>query len=384
MQILDPGEERPTGPGPEGPGGIREQRALQLAGLAVERYGLPDARVCLLRQGFKQVFRVTSPTGGEFTLRMYSSPPAADGPRTRDDRSRTDVDLRRPQTIRAQLEWLSSLRRDTGLLVPEPVSTADGSPVGYVSFRDLPLGRRVLRRVSRRYKDVYRPDHPGRHSVLLRWVPGERKEDLAPADLLSVGSFVARLHDHAEGYPVAEASSLPRWDWRWPFGESAPVWREGEAFYSPGEMAVFEAASQRVAEDLRTLGEGRDVFGTIHRDLQPDNLVFHGARVGALDFDLCGLGHYLLDLSTLAVSLRVHYADRHEALQDALLEGYAKDRPLPPDYRRYLRTFSAMLATASINRALVLLASGAPPGQSGRGPHFLSNQVKRVDRLLEE
>lgn len=315
---------------------------------------------------------------------MYSSPPGADDPRAQDDRSSTGVDLRRPRTIRAQLEWLSSLRRDTGLLVPEPVPTADGSPVGYVSFRDLPPSRRLLRRVSRGHKDVYRPDHPGRRSVLLRWVPGERKKDLVPADLLSVGSFVARLHDHAEGYPVAGASSLPRWDWRWPFGESAPVWREGEAFYSPGEMAVFEAASQRVAEDLRTLGEGRDVFGTIHRDLQPDNLVFHGARVGALDFDLCGLGHYLLDLSTLIVSLRVHHAGGHEALREALLEGYANDRPLPPDHRRYFRTFSAMLATASANRALVLLASGDPPRGPGRGPRFLSNLVKRLDRLLEE
>lgn len=327
---------------------------------------------------------MASPTEGAFALRMYSRPPDGEEAGSDDARSGTGAGLRRPETIRSQLEWLASLQRETDLLVPEPVPAADGSVVGYVSFRDLPASRRLLRRVSRRYRDVYHPDHPGRHCVLLRWVPGERKKDLGPADLSSVGSFVARLHDHAARHPVAGASSLPRWDWRWPFGESAPVWREGAAFYSPGEMAIFEAASRRVDEDLRALGEGRDVFGTIHRDLQPNNLVFRGAEVGALDFDLCGLGHYLLDLSVMVVYLKAHHAERHEALQEALLGGYASERPLPPDHQRYLRTFAAMLATASANRALDLLASGVPPSRSGRGPRFLTNLAKRVDGLLEE
>jgi aminoglycoside phosphotransferase (APT) family kinase protein len=47
------------------------------------------------------------------------------------------------------------------------------------------------------------------------------------------------------------------------------------------------------------LGERREVFGPIHCDLNLSNLVFSRAGVGVLDFDLSGLGHYLLDLAAL-------------------------------------------------------------------------------------
>lgn len=326
---------------------------------------------------------MASPTKGDFSLRMYSPPDTTEA-RPDDVRAGIGTHLRGPRTLRAQLDWLSSLRRETDLLVPEPVPAPGGSVMEYVSFGDLPTSRLLLRKVSRRYRDAYHPDHPGRHCVLLRWVTGEHAEDPSPADLSSVGSFVARLHDHAERHPVADTSPLPRWDWHWPFGPSAPLWKEGEDFYAPGEMSVFEAAARRARDDLRALGEGEDVFGPIHRDLQPGNLVFNGGEVGAIDFDLCGLGHYLLDLGVTIVSLETHHKDRHEAMRDALLGGYANERSLPSDYERHLRTFAAMMATASANRALSLLASGVPPSRSRRGPRFLSNLVKRLDGLLEE
>ena len=361
---------------------IRERRAIRLAEIAVGRYGLRDARLHLLRQGFKQVFRVTSPTGGEFALRAYSPPHAEPHP---DERAGTGAHLRSPRTIRAQLDWLSSLHNETDLPVPEPIPTPDGPLTEYVSFQDLARRRRWLRKVFRRYRDAYHPDHPGRNFALLRWVPGEqRTKDLTPADLSSVGSFVARLHDHAERHPVAGASALPRWDWHWPFGASAPVWSEGRAFYSSGEMEVFEAAARRAWDDLRILGEGKNVFGHIHRDLQPDNLVFRDGEVGAIDFDLCGLGHYLLDLDVMLTAVRIHYGDRHDAMRGAFLEAYDRRRTFPADHERHLRTFSAMMATASANRALALRAAGVPPRLSGRGPRFLSNLVRRLDGLLEE
>ncbi len=385
MQVLECDDnELSSGHRREDPGGIRERRAIRLAELAVGRYGLHDASLRLLRQGFKQVFHVSSPTRGEFALRAYSPPHAGAGPRS-DERAGTGADLRSPRTIRAQLDWLSSLHDRTDLLVPEPMPASDGSLTVHVSFQDLAWRRRWLRKVLRRYRDAYHPDHPGRNFALLRWVPGEqRAESLSPADLSAVGSFVARLHDHAERHPAADTSPLPRWDWHWPFGASAPVWSEGEAFYSSGELEVFEAAARRARDDLQILGEGENVFGPIHRDLQPSNLVFRSGEVGAIDFDLCGLGHYLLDLDIMLIALRIHHEDRYDAMRDAFLEAYDSRRTLPADHERYLRTFSAMMVVASANRALALRAAGVPPQQLGRRPRFLSNLVKRLDGLLEE
>ena len=110
--------------------------ARRLAETALERYGLWNARLDLLRHGFTQVFRVVSPAGDEFALRMYRLP-REDASRP-DARGRTGAALRSPETLRQQATWLSALRRETNLLVPEPISAADGSLVGWVSAGETP------------------------------------------------------------------------------------------------------------------------------------------------------------------------------------------------------------------------------------------------------
>jgi hypothetical protein len=355
---------------------VQRLRATKLAEAALERYGLGDARLHFLRQGFVQVFRVVSPTEGECALRMYSAPPVGS-----EAGLRTSARLRSPDTLQSQLLWLSALGRETDLLVPEPVALPDGSLIGYVSFDDLPLRRRFLRRAWRRYRDTYHPGHPGRYCVLLGWVPGRHKraDDLTPADLSLLGSYVAGLHRHAEQYSVPQGAALPRWDWEWPFGESVPLWNKGEAFYSSSEMAVFEEIARRTRQDLEGLGHGSDVFGLIHRDLKLDNVVFHGRRVGAIDFDMCGLGHYLLDLAVPLDGLRLHYSDRFKPMREALFEGYESVRRLPQNYEGHLKTFAAMLRVASTHRDLTLLGSEATRHQS-RGHGFLRNSVTWLQR----
>lgn len=354
----------------------QRQRASKLAEVALQRYGLGDARLHFLRQGFVQVSRVVSPTKGEFTLRLYSLPPVGS-----EAGLRTGLRLRSPNTLLSQLMWLKALGRETDLPVPEPLALADGSLMGYVSFDDLPLHRQFLRRVWRRYRDTYHPQHPGRYCVLLRWVPGEHKsgEDLKTEDVFLLGSYIARLHRLAEGYRVPEGAIFPRWDWEWPFGESVPLWNEGEAFYSSSEMAVFAETAQRTRQDLKSLGYGSDVFGLIHRDLNLNNVMFDGRRVGAIDFDMCGLGHYLLDLAVPLHGLRLRHADRFESMREALFEGYESVRPLPANHGGLLRTLAAMLRVAAINRDLILLASEATRHES-RGPGFLRNSVPWLQR----
>lgn len=319
--------------------GVRLERAATLAGLALRRYGLRDARLRPLGNGgFKQVFSVESPTRGRFILKTYGAPPKVGESERTDPRYRTERGLRSPETLRAQLHWLSALGRETDLAVPVPVALPDGSLVGRVSFADLPPLRSLLRRVSARHRDLYPPDHPPRHFTLLRWVPGENREQPTASDLSGIGRLAAWLHDHAGRYRPPDASALPRWDWAWPFGASAPLWESGEAFYSAREMEVFGEAAGRVREDLDGLGYGDEVFGPIHRDLTLKNLLF-GTRqeeVRVTDFDQCGLGHFLFDLSVVLRALLPawRHAGRPEGTQgralEALLEGYGGAGSLPP------------------------------------------------------
>lgn len=364
---------------------------MGLAGLALGRYGLRDARLRPLSHGFKEVFLVESPTRGRFVLRTYGVPPKVGEEEGSDPRYRTGPGLRSPETIEEQLLWLSALKRETDLTVPEPVPLPDGSLVGEVSFADLPPLRALLRRVSARHRELYRPDHPPRHFALLRWVPGEPKEDPTDDDLWRVGRLAAGLHDHAEDYRPPDPSALPRWDWGWPFGASAQLWREGEAFYSAGEMAVFEEVSRRVRENLDGLGHGSGVFGLIHRDLTLDNLLFGGpggaSPVAVTDFDQCGLGHYLFDLVVVLRTLRARwrragYAPELEEgrIREPLLAGYESVRNLPPNHERLLGAFDAMQKVAAVNRTLELRASPVAAHQA-RGDKFLRQSVVWLTRI---
>jgi Ser/Thr protein kinase RdoA (MazF antagonist) len=112
-------------------------------------------------------------------------------------------------------------------------------------------------------------------------------------------------------------------------------------------MAVFEAAAQRVHEDLQELGYDRDAFGAIHRDLHLRNILFHSGRVGVVDFDLCGLGHYLFDLAVLLNALRLsalrsQRPDRFWNMRETFFEHYERECLLSEGYRRYLMMFHAM------------------------------------------
>lgn len=376
----------------EAENGARLERAAALAGLALGRYGLRDARLRPLSHGFKQVFLVESPSRGRFVLKMYGIPPKVEEDERSDPRYRTGPGLRAPETIGAQLLWLSALGRETDLAVPEPVPLPDGSLIGEVSFADLPPLRSLLRRVSARHRKLHPSDHPPRHFALLRWVPGEHKRDPTAADLSRVGRLAAGLHDHAEGYRPPDPSALPRWDWGWPFGVSAPLWEAGEAFYSAGEMAVFEEASRRVRENLEGFGYGGGVFGLIHRDLTLKNLLFGASdaatrqAVGATDFDQCGLGHYLFDLAVVLRTLRARWRRAgylselsEERVQESLLAGYEGVRGLPPGHERLLGTLDVMQRVAAVNRTLELRVSPAAAHEA-RGEKFLRQSVAWLER----
>jgi Ser/Thr protein kinase RdoA (MazF antagonist) len=172
-----------------GPRRNHERLATRLAEGALEHYGLRGAHLDLLSGGFAQVYRVQTEPGERFVLRLYGLPRADEGALRADPRLRTGPGRRSLGTLRSQVSWLTALRRETGLLVPEPIPTLGGALVGRVSVE----GART-----------------GRHCSLARWVPGTHKgRDLSPADLELVGSFVARMHGHAERYPLPEPSALP-------------------------------------------------------------------------------------------------------------------------------------------------------------------------------
>lgn len=292
------------------------------AEVALERYDLRGARLDFLKKGRERwLFRVSHPFGGDFLLRIYQP-----------NYVKQDQLLRAERMLHSQLLWLEALRKEMGLSVPDPISAIDGQ-----------LTNRIF--VEGSLKPWI--------SVLLRWVPGRSKGlgKMDPADLSMVGSYMARLHWHSERYSVPKDFVRPRWDWDGLSGELRPLWKAGKKLYSESEMTLFHTTAEHIQRNLGELRESSEVFGMIHRDLNPGNLIFHEGNVSAIDFDCCGWGYYLYDLALPLLSLEKRHGDRCEPLQNALLEGYQRVRPLSESYiRKYLDTFIAMRMLARVTR----------------------------------
>lgn len=315
-------------------------QATKLAAAALEHYELPDLGLRMIRQmPRKLLFRVSSPKRGNFLLRMYASPNV----RNVVDETKPHAVLRSEAGLRSQMLWLSDLRRTMRLPVSEPVAMPDGSLVGNAYTEDVTAPRKFT-------------------FVLLRWIPGEEKlNDFSVPEAFSLGTYIARLHRHAEQYAIPEDFVRPRWDWRHMFGASSPLWSVGPLLFSGEEMEVLRAKAERVGRDLQYIGEPRDAFGIIHSDLHPGNLLSHEGILYALDFDHCGWGYYMYDLTMSYMGLG-RFKARSEEMGEALFAGYQQERPIPRDQLSRFEAFRTMCLAARVIPAFARLKN-VPPGE---------------------
>ena len=291
-------------------------RLRRLGRTALASYGLEDARLTLLRYEQNTTFRVDA-RGGPYVLRI--------------NRPRVHT----PDTIGSEMAWLSALRRDTDLGVPEPVTARDGSLI--VVARD--------------------PGAPEPHvCVLLRWLEGRFIDQrLTSAHLQRVGALEGHLQQHAASWTRPSGFLRPRVDTLTEaakidsMAQSAAVARHGdhpapedgdrsqqlvEGLVSTDAAAIFARALEIVWATTRKLAKETDAFGLIHGDLHHENFLFHRSEARAIDFDDCGWGFHLYDLAVTLSELVGR--QRYDELRDALVEAYVRIRPLPHDYAVHL------------------------------------------------
>jgi len=322
------------------------RRMHDLGEQALEAFGVAGARLSLLEHKQNTTFRVRGPDDGEdggFLLRicMAGRYPAA--------------------VIRSEMLWLRSLE---GLGAPQPQSTVDGSLVA-----ELPL----------------EGEGEPRCCVLLRWVPGQLlSRSLEPSRAAEIGELLARLHRHAEGFTPPPEFERPRWDLDRLLGrgEVLPAERlsaASEALVPPRDRALLEEAAAIVRDEASALGEDPELFGLIHTDLEPDNVILDRGTLRPIDFEHSGWGYYLYDIGASLLAL----ADQKDfpALKEAFLAGYQRIRPLPAAQLERLDTFLVLRCLFSLR--LIFLEIWDWPGTREDAVSMVPFMIGGIRRILE-
>lgn len=313
-------------------------RLPRLAAEALAEYDLGTARLVPLRRSDNAMFGVTTAGGQRYVLRLHRQSGNPWHP------------VRGASEVAAEMAWLAALRRDTDLVVPEPVPNRPGSLVTIVES-----------------DDGLEPTT----CVLMRWVEGRFfNAGLTPRHLERVGAFMARLHTHALAFGQPEGFMRHR------VGDTSPavkafVVATVAELLGDDAAALAETVIARARETQMALGEGPDAFTLIHGDLHQENYLFHRGAVRAIDFDDCGWGHLLWDF---AITLsEVSYFDTYADLRAALLRGYERVRPLPDGFERHLQP---LVALRYLQLVLWFLEMRDRPA--------FSNWQEEVQLLLEE
>lgn len=252
---------------------------------ALVPYALEDARVRLLARHTNTLYRVE--TADERYVFRVSAP-----------------GLRTEREISSELAWLSALRRDTDLLVPEAVATRSG---------------RRLVRVGSKAAVV-----PG---VLFRWIDGRVVGDrVSPALVREAGAMLARLHDHADRFKPRGAFSETRLDQAWTYSMPDVLVSQARAVGWPkARRTLLCEAAARVQTWLDGLYAEPAGLRFLHLDFHPGNWKRVDGRLVVLDFDDTRWAYPVQDLG-----IALYYlldGPTEPALMGAFLDGYARVRP---------------------------------------------------------
>ena len=219
--------------------------------------------------------------------------------------------------IRSEIYWLQALWNEASIRTLSPVPGRDGEMIQSISPNDLPL----------RYATVY------------NWIPGETLHGLSRAEktpelIRNLGAMVGRMHHVSETLALPQWFTRPRYDIDWITAKiEAAIGSDKDG--SAEELAKLSALSSRFSQFVTEHGEGRDVFGLIHSDLEPHNIIISDGEPCPVDVMEFGFGYYLSDMLTLSR----HFSEDEQAI---FFEGYQEIRPLPTDYRQQLALFEEL------------------------------------------
>ncbi|TQR08732.1 phosphotransferase enzyme family protein [Psychrobacillus soli] len=213
------------------------------------------------------------------------------------------------EEIEGEIRWIIDLHKYSSIDVPQPLPGDTGVFVYEQVIGDLTY-----------YSTLF--------TFLEGVAPDENNEEKLASQFELLGEVTAKVHVEAVK-KHDEFSKVKRltWDFDTILGE-APKWGKWQngQLMNPERIALLEKVVKVIKEKLEYYGKSKNRFGLIHADLRLANLLVEGDKIKIIDFDDCGFGWYLQDLSSaLSFIEDKPYVDY---LIAAYLKGYRRHREL--------------------------------------------------------
>ena len=182
-------------------------------------------------------------------------------------------------------------------------------------------------------------DLPSRYATVYNWISGETFNNFSAAEktpelIRSLGTMAGRMHHISENLELPQWFTRPRYDMDWITAKIEATLGSGKDA-SAEELAKLSSLSSHFSQFVKEQDEGRDVFGLIHSDLEPHNVIIAEGQPCPIDVVEFGFGYYISDILTLSRHLS-------EDEQKIFFEGYQEIRSLPTDYRQHLALFEEL------------------------------------------
>lgn len=266
----------------------------------------------------------------------------------------------------SEVAWVRSLAAQGVARVPAGVPTLDGSFV------------------------AMQPDGHGTAwaCVSYTYVAGQVLEDIAdPVPYYRrIGATTARLHEHAVRWTPPAGFERHAWDLPHMVGPDCRWGRWEGADLGSSELALLGRAQQAALRLLADVPRDPSVWGLIHADLRPSNLmVDDDDRLTLIDFDDSGWSWFWYDFAA-AFSFIEHLPDA-PTMAAHWVAGYREVRPFTDDDARYGGALSMvrrlqMLGWTTTHRADALPAelwAAQVPGTVQVAERFLASPTWLLD-----
>lgn len=175
------------------------------------------------------------------------------------------------------------------------------------------------------------------------WTLGETLGALSAAEktpelIRHLRVMVGRMHAVSETLELPDWFTRPRYyDIEWVRLQVEKVLASGNIDDSAEALAKLASLPSRFSWFVEEQGKGRDIFGLIHLDLAPHNIIVSEGQLCPIDMIQFGFGYYISDILTLSRQLR-------EGERTIFFEGYQEVRPLPKAYQQQLTLFEEIHA----------------------------------------